>query len=180
MMERSEFRKDLYYRLFHKINLPPLRERRDDIPLLIKHFLKRSAQKLKKEIPTVPNELFTLLSNYSFPGNIWELEGMIFDAISRHQAGVLSLDTFYEKISYSTQFGKSIPKDKKVFFGDILPTFTELEALYMKEILERANWNQTKAAMLAGLHRTTFTSRLKKLKEELKRDNEQIFKDVEV
>ena len=98
---KSRFRKDLFYRLRgHHIHLPPLRERLDDLPLLINHFLEKSAQALHKPIPIAPAALYSLLKNYSFPGNVRELEAMIHDAVARHQRGILALASFREAMGY--------------------------------------------------------------------------------
>ncbi len=99
------FRADLYYRLLlHRINVPPLRERRDDIPLLVEFFLQRAADELGKTKPTPPPELFILLALYDFPGNIRELQTMIFDAVSRHESWKLSLTGFKEIIRHLKRF----------------------------------------------------------------------------
>jgi DNA-binding NtrC family response regulator len=88
LQESGKFRPDLYYRLtLHRIHVPPLRERREDIPLLVDAFLEEAARELQKSKPTPPPELFTLLAVYPFPGNIRELRSMVFDAVSRHHFG---------------------------------------------------------------------------------------------
>jgi len=85
------FRNDLYNHLkTHKIHLPPLRERKEDIPLLVEHFLEKTG--LKKT--ALPRELLPLLHKYDFPGNVGELKKMVYDAVSRCESGFLSLDTF--------------------------------------------------------------------------------------
>jgi transcriptional regulator with PAS, ATPase and Fis domain len=95
LQESGRFRKDLYYRLCaHHVHIPPLRERREDLPLLIDHFLQKAAKALGKKKPTPPPELFLLASTYHFPGNVRELEAMVFDAASSHQSGKLSLESF--------------------------------------------------------------------------------------
>ena len=95
LQESGKFRKDLYYRLCaHHVHIPPLRERREDLPLLAEHFLEKSSEALGKKKPTPPKELFILLSSYHFPGNIRELKSMIWDAVSYHKIGKLSLDAF--------------------------------------------------------------------------------------
>lgn len=99
MKEKGTFRKDLYFHLnTHHIHLPPLRERKGDIPLLLDYFVKEASKKFEKEIPPITGELLQLLSNYPFPGNIPELKSMVYDAMSRHQPGSLSLEVFLEKI----------------------------------------------------------------------------------
>ncbi len=93
--EDGSFRKDLYFRLMsHRVHLPPLRERPEDLELLTTAFLSDAAGSMGKRIPTVPRELYTLLATYDFPGNVRELQAMIFDAVSRHEGGVLSLSHF--------------------------------------------------------------------------------------
>ena len=87
LQSSGRFRKDLYYRLCaHHVHLPPLRERREDLPLLIDYFLETASQTLGKKKPTPPKELFILLSTYHFPGNIRELQSMVLDAVSSHQS----------------------------------------------------------------------------------------------
>ncbi|MCP5104299.1 MAG: sigma-54-dependent Fis family transcriptional regulator, partial [bacterium] len=96
---KGTFRKDLYFRLrSHRVKVPPLRERVEDIPLLFDHFLEEAGHKLKKKIPAYPPQLITLLTTYAFPGNVRELQTMAFDAVARHQGGVLSMNSFKEII----------------------------------------------------------------------------------
>jgi DNA-binding NtrC family response regulator len=93
--QTGAFRKDLYYRLCtHHVHVPPLRDRKEDIPLLLEHFLEDAAKSLGKKKPTIPKELPVLLGTYRFPGNIWELRSMIYDAVSHHSAGILSMEAF--------------------------------------------------------------------------------------
>jgi DNA-binding NtrC family response regulator len=166
------FRKDLYYRLqSHHIQLSPLRERRDDIPLLIEHYLEKAARTLAKKKPTAPRELAKLLRAYPFPGNVRELEGMIFDAVSRHTAGVLSMSSFREKIS-SNLAGqeKNLLDDNSeqevarppMTFTDRLPTLDEAEQILINEALQRAGGNQSIAANLLGLSRRALNNRLRR------------------
>src|SRR6185369_4969440 len=83
----------------HLVQLPPLRERREDIPLLVEHFITRSAEDLKIRRPSCPRELMELLAVHSFPGNVRELQAMVADAVARSEAGVLSLDPFRRLIA---------------------------------------------------------------------------------
>jgi len=165
LMKTGQFRKDLYYRLqTHHIHLPPLRERRDDISLLVEHFLDKVAKALGKKKPTPPRELFTLLDTYHFPGNIRELEGMIFDAVSRHKFGVLSVESFKAKISPSSSAHQAIQTEetgeKRFFFTEPFPTLKETEQFLITEALRRAKGNQTIAAQLLGLSRRALNNRL--------------------
>ena len=113
LVSAGKFRKDLYYRLVaHHIHLPPLRERKEDIPLLVDHFLKEAAVSARKKSPTPPPELFTLLSTYHYPGNVRELWAMVFDAVMQHQGGILTLDSFKKAIGVhgSSQSAASHPR----------------------------------------------------------------------
>ncbi len=94
-LQGGSFRKDLYYRLCtHRIKLPPLRARKEDVPLLLDYFIVQAAQELNKSVPSYPPELPFLLSNYTFPGNVRELKSMIYDAVSRHKSRLLSMEVF--------------------------------------------------------------------------------------
>lgn len=164
LLESGSFRKDFYYRLrTHHIHLPPLRERRDDLPLLIHHFLEKAAHFLGVKKPTPPKELLTLLEAYPFPGNVRELEGMIFDAVSQHRGGVLSTASFREKIQPSPpQTLRPVePREgQRLLFTDAFPTLAEAERLVIAEALARAGGNQTIAAQLLGLSRQALNKRL--------------------
>ncbi len=166
MKNKNEFRKDLYYRLqTHHIHIPPLRERKNDIPFLINHFLEKAAKQLNKKKPTPPKELFSLLSNYNFPGNIRELEGIIFDAVSVHRSGILSLEPIREKIfpkmkAADFQNLDTAHQEEKIIFTDQLPTLKETEDAIINEALKRADGNQTIAADILGISRRALNNRL--------------------
>lgn len=166
MKDKNEFRKDLYYRLqTHHIHIPPLRERKNDIPLLINHFLEKASAQLDKKKPTPPKELYTLLSSYNFPGNIRELEGIIFDAVSVHRSGILSLEPIREKIfskmkTKDFQNSEVITGEEKIIFSDQLPSLKETEDALISEALRRADGNQTIAADLLGISRRALNNRL--------------------
>ena len=97
------FRKDLYYRLrTHHVQLPPLRERTGDLPLLVAHFVEKAALAVGKPTPTVPLALHQLLKSYCFPGNLRELEAMIVDAVARQRGRILSLESFKNAMSGSS------------------------------------------------------------------------------
>ena len=93
------FRKDLYYRLrSHRITMPPLRERGEDLPIILTRLFRDAAEAMGKKVPTAPPELAPLLRNYPFPGNIRELRAMVYDAVSQHSTGILSMRTFKEQM----------------------------------------------------------------------------------
>lgn len=168
LQRTGKFRQDLYYRLeTHNIYIPPLREHAEDIKPLVDYFLEKAASELNKKTPSVPQELFLLLKNYAFPGNIRELVNMVNDAVARQKSGILSLDVFHEKTQSHTTGSPNDNEtlmDKKVNFAKSLPTITELEEIYIKEVMKRAEGNQSMAARLAGMSRKAFAYRLKKQK----------------
>ncbi|HKK90632.1 MAG TPA: sigma 54-interacting transcriptional regulator, partial [Desulfobacteraceae bacterium] len=92
---REKFRKDLYFRLMtHHIHLPALRNRKDDLELLFRHFIKKAAKETNKKEPAGHENIVTLLRDYPFPGNVRELEAMVFDAVSTSRDNSLDLETF--------------------------------------------------------------------------------------
>lgn len=166
----GNFRADLFYRLNgHHIRIPPLRKRREDIPLLVHYFMEKASEEMKKKVPSLPEELFVLLNVYQFPGNIRELKGMIYDAISRHQSGILSLETFKEHVEFSKLlpfnpevYENKINNNQKVQFFGQLPTLHEIEEILVKEALKRSSGNQSIAASMLGLTRSALNKRINK------------------
>jgi DNA-binding NtrC family response regulator len=171
-VQRGTFRNDLYYRLCaHRVVIPPLRERLEDIPPLVGHFLSASAERLGKTPPTRPPELLTLLEAYHFPGNVRELEAMVFDAVARHSSGVLSLSSFREVIRQEITESSRLPSivadgaSRVLRFPDQLPTLKEAETLLIDEALKRSKGNQGIAASLLGITRSALNKRLKRTNE---------------
>ncbi len=168
---KGQFRKDLYYRLCaHHVHIPPLQERREDLPLLLEHFFEEAAQAMGKKIPTPPGELPVLLATYHFPGNIRELRAMVYDAVSLHEMGILSMDSFKRVLSEADQEGSgACPSNTGsvatagVLFAERLPTLIENAELLVTEAMKRAQGNQTIAAGLLGITRQALSKRLKKL-----------------
>ncbi len=171
MKDNDTFRKDLYYRLqAHHIHIPPLRERKNDLPMLIDHFLDKAAEQLNKKKPTPPRELYTLLSNYSFPGNIREMEGIMFNAVSMHKSGVMSLEIIKDKL-FTKEGGTKTSTDNTVIeeghdhtmqFSGNLPTLKQMEEILIDEALKRSNGNQSIAAQLLGMSRRALNNRLQR------------------
>jgi DNA-binding NtrC family response regulator len=148
-----------------------LRERRDDIPLLADHFLSAAARELNKKSPTLPKELFDLLKLYPFPGNVRELQAIIFDAVSRHKSGVLSLEVFRAHIAKHQRREKGLVPDlvapeeagsRTVSFGENLPTIKQATDLLVAEALKRSGGNQSIAAGLLGISQQALSKRLQK------------------
>ncbi len=167
LVNQGRFRKDLFYRLRgHHIHLPPLRERLDDLPLLIDHFLEKSAQALRKPTPIAPTALYSLLKNYHFPGNVRELEAMIHDAVARHQRRILALASFREAMGYEQLLEGTDTEGEPAstlltrLFPEHLPTLKEAEHYLIEEALRRADGNQGIASSLLGITRQALNKRL--------------------
>uniref|UniRef100_C6DYG4 Two component, sigma54 specific, transcriptional regulator, Fis family n=1 Tax=Geobacter sp. (strain M21) TaxID=443144 RepID=C6DYG4_GEOSM len=169
MIKQGKFRNDLYYRLCgHRVHLPPLRERLDDIPLLLEHFLGSAADCLGKKKPTPPPELAVMLALYHFPGNIRELEALVFDAVLRHNSGILSMETFRGVIGHERPLPTldcSPPAAAGEnplcgIFGHF-PTLDEVEQYMIAEAMKLAKGNQGLAGRILGMGRQTLNKRLK-------------------
>jgi formate hydrogenlyase transcriptional activator len=150
----GEFRADLFYRLnVFPIPLPPLRERRDDILLLVEHFVKRYATKYGKQIETVPERMVTALQTYDWPGNVRELQHVIERAVILTQGFQLAFDEGF-------LHAKATEISPRVI------TLAEVERKHIRRILEDTGWRvsgKEGAAELLGLKPTTLESRMKKL-----------------
>ncbi|HPO14521.1 MAG TPA: sigma-54 dependent transcriptional regulator [Candidatus Hydrogenedentes bacterium] len=166
----GRFRKDLYYRLkCHHIHIPPLRQRRNDIRLLVDYFLTQASATMGKKAPVPAKGLFDLLATYSFPGNVRELESMVFDAVSKHTSGMLSTSTFSQRIQSDDDSGSDLHEHPEESSGKSpftsmthLPTLEETEWIVIHEALRRANGNQTVAARLLGISQPALSKRLKR------------------
>lgn len=162
------FRRDLYYRLrTHRIEVPPLRARSGDIPLLLEHFLAEAARALGKKKPVVPRELARFLAGYSFPGNVRELRAMVYDALSIHRDGPLALDAFVQAVRQAPDApaAAAVPSRNPFAGFPQLPTFTEAAAFLVMEAMDRAGHNQTLAARLLGISQPALNKRLKQMRE---------------
>lgn len=170
LQKNGDFRTDLFFRLrTHHIHIPPLRDRIDDIPILLDYFIKESCDKLQKDVPTYPKELILLLGTYAYPGNIRELQLMIFDAVSEHRSNILSMDRFKEYIQMQSNQDETQPKeltdDETVFsILNTLPSLKETSNILIQEALNRAGGNQAIAADMLGITRQALNWRIKKAK----------------
>jgi DNA-binding NtrC family response regulator len=163
------FRRDLYYRLrSHHVHLPPLRERRGDIPLLLDHFLAQAAREFGKKKPTPPKALAVLLANYAFPGNVRELRAIVYDAVGAHQGRLLSMDAFKRAIG-EAEGGQNAARGADTAGNPFLPlerlpTLGESRQLLVEEALRRAEGNQSIAARLLGISASALSKWLKSKK----------------
>jgi DNA-binding NtrC family response regulator len=161
------FREDLNFRLrTHHIHVPPLRERINDIDILLDHFLKVSARSLKKKQPIIPEELTSVLKTYPYPGNVRELQTMIFDAVTRQDSKILSLDTFesyigQQKGDKTISFEPTAEKTAIFTSCEELPSIKQSTQLLVDEAMKRANGNQSVAAKMLGISQQALSKRLK-------------------
>ena len=164
MVKNGDFRKDLFFRLrTHHVDIPPLRERKEDIPLLLDHFITIAAEEMNRKPPSYPPELITLLSTHNFPGNIRELKSYVEDSLSNHKSGILSMDVFRKAIGPDSAVRKK-PEKSSVMFSDELPTIREMTNILVDEAMSRSDGNQSIAARLLGISQPALNKRLKSRK----------------
>ena len=165
MVARSEFRGDLYYRLnVFPITLPPLRERKEDIPALVEHFVDIFSRRMKRNIHQIPPETMAAFTSYPWPGNIRELQNLVERAVIRAQNGVLPnpLPTFVAPTSTSASM-EIMSKDPE---PAVSMTLRDSERALIVQTLQATNWKiggPKGAALRLGLNRTTLIYRMKKL-----------------
>ena len=154
MVARKEFRSDLYYRLnVFPVALPPLRERRQDIPQLASHFIEIYARRMGKQIDHIPQDMLAAFTAYSWPGNVRELQNLVERAVIRSNNGVLvnPLVTSPEKLSNAPVPPRS--------------TFSDSQRALILQALQVAGWvigGSGGAAARLGLKRTTLIAKMKK------------------
>lgn len=159
-VKANRFRSDLFYRLnSHVIYIPPLRERIQDLEVLLPHFISKHKTNKSASIG-YPKQLVPILSQYSFPGNIRELEMMVADALATCKGNILPLEPFFQKIdtvkllkdkNFSTEYSSI----------DDFPSLEEIEKQHIKKALELAEQNQSLASRLLGITRQTLHKKLK-------------------
>lgn len=162
------FRNDLYYRLCtHHVHIPALKERKDDIPLLLDFFLAQSAAAMNKNVPNYPKELLVLLDNHNFPGNVRELQSMVCDAMSTHKSKMLSLESFKRKVgtiqsSIQEDSANECTDDGLFSSAETLPSIHDVADLLVEEAMRRTQGNQSIACRLIGISQPALSKRLKK------------------
>ena len=154
LVREGKFREDLYFRInVVKIKLPPLRDRKEDIPLLIEHFIERFNRITAKDITGVTPDAMSVLMAYDYPGNIRELENIIEYAVVVCNGRFIDIKDLPEFLRGKE--GLKFQKD--------LRDLKELEREFIKEALKRHNWNRKKTATYLGIHPTTLWRKIKRL-----------------
>ena len=159
-MREGRFRMDLYYRLAaFPIVVPPLRERREDIPILAYHFLKKYAAKAKKSIPTISTDALHVLTQHDFPGNVRELEDAIKRAVLLETTDLLQRENLPPHL---TQQGSQTATSDPTDTTHILP-LDEVVRRAIIQALEATDGNVSVAAGALRIHRTTLHRKMKEL-----------------
>lgn len=158
-VEKGSFREDLYYRLsVIPIKIPPLRERREDIPILIKYFFKTKARKLNKNLNSMNAELYIKMMDYNWPGNIRELENCVENIVNLNGESTM----FFEN-NQKLNLKNEVPGNQIEGIEDeINYTLEELEESAIIKAIKKSEHNMTKTAKLLGITRATLYSKIKK------------------
>jgi two-component system nitrogen regulation response regulator GlnG len=160
------FRKDLYYRLqTHHVHVPALRDRPGDLEPLFSHFLEQACTEYEREVPLVSSGLWALLRRYTYPGNLRELRSMIFDAVSRHPGGPLTVEFFEQAIEDNALLEPEPSQRGSLIIGDTFPTLKEATEFLIDEALRRSGGNQAQAARRLGITPPALSRRLSRDKE---------------
>jgi len=161
-IEEGSFREDLYYRLnVVPITLPPLRQRREDIPLLVEHFIAKYNREFARRVKGFSAGATAALYQYDWPGNVRELENVIERAVALAQSETISLRELPLEISI---LGGDVIEDIQKAGLTLREARSHFERQYILSILERVQWNQTEAARVLGLHRNTLAWKLQRLR----------------
>jgi transcriptional regulator with PAS, ATPase and Fis domain len=160
LVQEGRFRQDLYYRLnVIRIDLPPLRERAEDIPILIEHFMRKFNDQIHRKLDGIEPEALDALTNYHWPGNVRELEHTIERAVLLGKEARIGLQDFPPSL---------VARDNNVLpLADALAksyTLRDLEKEYIMRVMEIVGGNKTEAAKTLGVDRTTLYRKLEEYK----------------
>ena len=152
LVELGKFREDLFYRLnVVTVHLPALHERRDDIPLLIQHFIKRSQNRLNRVIKGITPDTTNILMNYNWPGNIRQLENAIEHAVVLSKDGFIRRENLPRELIESASPAQEIQTNRP----------SDLSKKTLQSTLESLGWNRSRAAKRLGISRTTLWKKIK-------------------
>jgi two-component system response regulator AtoC len=153
LVEQGKFREDLFYRInVVSINVPPLRERKEDIPMLVVHFLQKINRDLHKNVRKVPYEVVDLLQRYEWIGNIRELENSLLQAV------VLAKGEAIERENILLRTNHNSSKPPRDIFDLSLSAVEKSHIIY---VLEKVNWDKKEAAKVLKISRQTLYNKIK-------------------
>src|SRR3972149_3265984 len=158
-VRKGNFREDLYYRLnVIPIELPPLRERQEEIPLLLTHYIKKYTDEFNKKITGITDNAMNILIKYSWPGNIRELQNLseMLVVLSNENRKIDTDDL----PSYCLLMDGDVKASSTNKYHDAMQTF---ERKYILNILSETDWNRSEAAKKMGIHRNTLSNKIKEL-----------------
>jgi DNA-binding NtrC family response regulator len=160
LVQDGRFRQDLYYRLnVIRIDLPPLRERVEDIPLLVDHFIRKFAPKVPRKVTGIEKDALAILLRHAWPGNVRELEHTIERSVLLGRNSTLGVDDMPAQLHASDQ--RKLPLTEAVARSF---TLRDLEREYIERVLENTNGNKSEAAKILGVDRTTLYRKLEEFK----------------
>ena len=152
LVEKGLFREDLYYRLnVIQIQIPTLRDRGEDLMLLISHFAKKAAAEFERPVPKFSDAALDVLRNYHWPGNVRELENVLQRLVTMNDGETIDIPDLPELMRFS-----ALRRE-----GGFL-TLAEMERNYITRVLEHVNWNKTQAAEILGINRKTLREKMKR------------------
>lgn len=151
LVEKGEFREDLYYRInVIPLYLPPLRERTEDIPLLVRHFAGRFAKEQDKPVPVFDDRVLNMFQTYAWPGNVRELENVVQRLVLMAELDVITAPDLPELMRFSALQG-----------GGVQRSLAQVEAEHIHAVLASVEGNKTRAAQILGIDRKTLQNKLK-------------------
>ncbi|TYO98831.1 two component Fis family sigma54 specific transcriptional regulator [Geothermobacter ehrlichii] len=166
-VKEGRFREDLYYRLnVIPIQLPPLRERREDIPLLVRHFLQKTCNEMERPLMSVTPEAMRALENHDWPGNVRELENVIERTVALTDGELIDYPDLPPAIAgkASLDLAADAPSLRLPDEGLDMPAFiADIERSLIRDALDRADGVKARAAALLGINRTTLVEKIKRL-----------------
>jgi len=169
LVKKGLFREDLYYRVnIVKLVLPPLRDRKEDIPLLANHFLRKFSNLRGKEIQSLAPEVMAVLMSYDFPGNIRELENIIEYATVVCKNRLIRIKNLPENLLQISDGRMKRIADEA---GPKASSLEVLEKDFIYEALRKNNWNRTATALQMGIHPTTLWRKIKRFNLEIPKQN---------
>jgi DNA-binding NtrC family response regulator len=166
-VREGRFREDLFYRLnVITIELPPLRQRKEDIPLLVEHFLKKYAEENERPVRRITPEALRPLMSYSWPGNVRELENVIERAVVLSSGPEINMDLLPDSMLGRSP---SLAMQEQPSDASLFEIVEDVERRIITDMLERCNWNQTEAAEHFHVPLSTLNQKIRRLNIEIKR-----------